>query len=57
MIPWVERGTAPGRIVASQVEGGKVRRTRPLCAYPQIAQYSGQGDTENQANYRCADPR
>ena len=35
--------------------GGKVLRTRPLCAYPQVATYQGQGSPDDAANFRCAD--
>jgi feruloyl esterase len=56
IIPWVERGQAPERIVAAQVDGGKVIRSRPLCMYPQTAQYTGKGSIDDQANFRCADP-
>jgi len=54
VIPWVEQGQAPGAIVASQVEGGKVLRTRPLCPYPQAAAYQGRGSIDDAANFRCA---
>ena len=57
VIPWVEQGKAPASIVASQIEKGKVLRTRPLCAYPQAAQYTGKGDVNDAANYRCANVR
>ena len=40
---WVERGTAPEQIPASRVRNGAVDRTRPLCAYPRYARYSGSG--------------
>ena len=40
---WVERGQAPNEVIASRVEHGKVVRTRPLCPYPQVATYRGQG--------------
>ena len=50
---WVERGAAPTRIVASRPA---VNRTRPLCAYPQIAQYNGTGSTDDAANFSCAAP-
>ncbi|MFM2403529.1 MAG: hypothetical protein RL223_1409 [Pseudomonadota bacterium] len=50
---WVERGQAPQRITAhgSSVYPG---RSRPLCAWPQHAQYDGQGDPEQAASFRCA---
>jgi feruloyl esterase len=52
---WVERGIAPDRIEASHLENGVVTRTRPLCPYPQTAQYDGTGDTNDTTNFVCAD--
>ena len=51
---WVARGKVPGRIPASRIEGGKVVRTRPLCAYPEVARYKGSGSTDDAANFSCA---
>jgi feruloyl esterase len=50
---WVEHGTAPQRIVAAKIDDEKVVRTRPLCAYPQVAKYTGSGDSEDAANFAC----
>jgi feruloyl esterase len=52
---WVERGVAPDRIEASHRENDAVTRTRPLCPYPQTAQYDGTGDTNDTTNFVCAD--
>lgn len=56
---WVEKGTAPGTLIASKHEGvaptGKVTMTRPVCAYPQVAKYKGSGDTNDAANFSCAE--
>jgi hypothetical protein len=30
-----------------------VVRTRPLCAWPKVAIYRGQGDTENADHFTC----
>ena len=51
---WVDQHKAPERIVASKVSSGVVVRTRPLCAYPQIAKYKGAGDTNDAINFVCA---
>jgi tannase/feruloyl esterase len=51
---WVERGAAPERVVASRAADGKVERTRPLCAYPQVARYSGTGSIDDAASFVCA---
>jgi hypothetical protein len=32
---------------------GKVLWTRPICAHPKKAAYSGSGDVKDAANYRC----
>ena len=50
---WVEKGETPDRIVASRVVNGKVVRTRPLCPYPQTAQYKGAGSTDEAENFVC----
>jgi feruloyl esterase len=50
---WVEDGKAPDQVVASHLSGGKVDRTRPLCPYPQMAQYKGTGDPNDAANFTC----
>jgi feruloyl esterase len=51
---WVEQGKAPRRIVAT---GGIVpTRTRPLCPYPQTAQYLGRGSTDDAASFDCQGP-
>ncbi len=53
---WVERGVAPERMVAAHLTHGAVDRTRPLCAYPRVAKYAGQGNTEDAANFACRMP-
>jgi feruloyl esterase len=50
---WVASGVAPSRIIASRVTNGKVERTRPLCAYPQVAVYAGTGSTDEAASFEC----
>jgi Tannase and feruloyl esterase len=49
---WVEGGIAPDAIIASHAGPG-VARTRPLCPYPQIAVYDGEGDINDAANFTC----
>lgn len=53
---WVEHGQAPTRVVASHSTNGTVDRTRPLCAYPQVARYTGSGSTDDAANFICRLP-
>ena len=51
MVRWVEQATAPDSLTATgrSFPG----RSRPLCAYPLHAQYKGQGNTEDAANFEC----
>lgn len=56
MIDWVEKGKAPDSMIASRVVNNRVVRTRPLCVYPQVARYSGQGSMDEAANFRCVAP-
>jgi feruloyl esterase len=56
IVDWVEKGTAPDVISASRVVNDKVVRTRPLCPYPKVARYSGQGSIDEAANFSCATP-
>jgi feruloyl esterase len=54
---WVEKGTAPGTIVATKyVEDNQSKgpqMTRPLCPYPAVARYKGSGDTNDSDNFTC----
>jgi feruloyl esterase len=53
---WREDGKAPEVVIASHATGGKVDRTRPLCAYPEVAKYKGSGSTDDAANFACVRP-
>jgi feruloyl esterase len=50
---WVEKGSAPDKLLASHSTNGKVDRTRPLCPYPQVARWKGTGSTDEAANFMC----
>jgi hypothetical protein len=54
---WVEDGLAPDQIIAAKRQNfdpkSPVLRTRPLCAYPQVARYKGSGSTDDAANFVC----
>jgi feruloyl esterase len=56
VVNWVERGQAPQVLQASRVVDNKTVRTRPLCPYPEVARYSGQGSIDEAANFRCVKP-
>lgn len=50
-VNWVEKGQVPELVTAT----GRAfpGRSRPLCAYPAHAQYKGQGNMEDAANFAC----
>ena len=65
IVNWVEKGQAPGRIVASARGAGNPggvnaevpadwspTRTRPLCPYPLVARYVS-GDKEQASSFAC----
>lgn len=54
LIDWVEGDEAPDRIIASRVEDGETVRTRPLCAYPDVARWTGSGSTDDADNFECS---
>ena len=56
VIDWVEKGKAPDSLLASKVTSGQVVRTRPLCPYPQVARYKGQGSIDEAASFSCVAP-
>jgi feruloyl esterase len=33
-----------------------VKKTRPVCAYPEVAIYKGSGDTNDAENFKCGKP-
>lgn len=62
LMDWVEGGEAPDRIVGTHAgrmrrEGAEaIGRTRPLCPYPQVARYNGEGSIDEEANFECLYP-
>ncbi|MBF8269715.1 MAG: Tannase/feruloyl esterase family alpha/beta hydrolase [Gammaproteobacteria bacterium] len=50
---WVEQGQAPDTIMGKNKVGDVVHRTRPVCAWPKVAIYQGNGDTNDAANFSC----
>jgi feruloyl esterase len=70
LVKWVEQGIEPKVLVAQARGAGNPgganaevpaawspTRTRPLCPYPQTARYTGRGDVESAASWRCTGPR
>jgi feruloyl esterase len=54
---WVEQGTAPGPVIATKYVDDTpsmgIQMQRPLCVYPQIAQYNGTGDPTLPTSFSC----
>jgi len=54
---WVEHGVAPTQIIATKYVKDDPKQgivmQRPLCLYPQEAQYEGSGSTADAANFAC----
>jgi len=56
---WAEEGIAPERIIASKRkndddDASEVIRRRPLCAYPNVTHFRGQGSTDSAASFDCS---
>lgn len=49
LVEWVENGKAPDTLDARTAAGA----TRPVCAYPFVAQWTGHGDSADGSTYRC----
>jgi feruloyl esterase len=65
---WVEKGVAPDRIVGHFLPAGAAgfgppappapdAASRPICRFPAVAKYSGQGDPKQAASYACVSAR
>ncbi|MGH8228555.1 MAG: tannase/feruloyl esterase family alpha/beta hydrolase [Steroidobacteraceae bacterium] len=52
---WVGTDKPPARIIVSRPKGAP-SVTRPLCPYPQLAQYTGRGSTRVAASFACVNP-
>ena len=66
---WVESGQPPAKMIAlksaaTDSTGGLASgapdqaqgKTRPICAYPQVAKYRGQGSRDDAASFVCSKP-
>ena len=70
IVKWTEEGIAPERIVAahpgeaialphlnpSRPPEPSRAFTRPLCVYPKLGLYRGEGDPDDESSFRCAVP-
>jgi hypothetical protein len=52
---WVERGQAPGELVASDANQATAGRTRPVCHYPEWPRYNGRGDINSAESFSCVE--
>jgi feruloyl esterase len=50
---WVSSHKPPLRLITSKVVNGKIVRTRPICAYPAVAKYQGNGDINDASSFTC----
>jgi feruloyl esterase len=50
---WRTVGEAPMLIEASRQVNGERAASRPLCPYPQVAVYTGNGDSTEAENFQC----
>jgi feruloyl esterase len=61
LVRWVEQGVAPSRIVASKfTEDDRAKGVifqRPICPYPEVARYRGDGDRTAASSFVCRPPR
>ena len=57
LVEWVEKSVAPSAIVATKFVDDDpskgVKFTRPLCPYPQVAKFNGDGDPNDAASFVC----
>lgn len=60
MVEWVEEGKAPDQVIATvnrdnpELPASWSReRSRPLCSFPSVAWYRGEGDAESAASFVC----
>ncbi|MBB2944463.1 feruloyl esterase [Actinoplanes lutulentus] len=52
MLNWVEKGTSPGAVIATNGS-----RSRPVYPYPKVARYDGTGSTDDAANFVPVTPQ
>jgi feruloyl esterase len=54
---WVESDEAPDQVIAHWLdENLQPDGSRPVCAFPQVAQYDGVGDTRDASSFSCVTP-
>ena len=56
MDAWVEKGTAPDKLVATKFAPGTTTPVaqRPVCEYPKFPRYNGTGDVSKAESFTCS---
>lgn len=54
LMNWVERDVPPDAVIATRTSEPQL--TRPLCADPKYARYSGRGDPNDAKSFACTPP-
>ena len=55
---WAEEGKAPNELIASKTApiSNQTLWRRPVCAYPKVARYRGDGDPTDPSSFTCTEP-
>ena len=53
---WVQKGVAPGTLIAVDANKKTAGRSRPLCQYPAWPKYDGTGDPNIASSFLCVKP-
>jgi feruloyl esterase len=57
LVDWVEHGIEPGAIIGARAANTDplwpAARTRPICTYPEVARYLGEGSIDDASNFTC----
>jgi feruloyl esterase len=56
IVDWVEKGLAPEKVIGTRASDDAVKRTRPLCPFPEVAKYRGTGSIDVAENFTCQTP-
>lgn len=60
LVDWVENGIEPGAFTgtrnANVDSNWPSARTRPVCLYPEVARWDGEGDIESMDSFSCVPP-
>ena len=56
LVDWVEHRQAPDTLLANKTDPatGRIVQSRPLCPYPLVGRYAGNGGTDDARQFTCA---